>query len=198
MPGQISHVLAIRAKERESQRPRVQKPPRLIRPIPQEVAIDHGTRYSIVQRTQCLTLLSLGYTYKQVEEAIKIPHWTCRRIHEKATQRGYCPAEDPRILEHHVEDGVRSGRPKEIDKTVEKRLLDLIIEDRSSREKSSEVLAYETGISTSSTLRILHQNRFSSVKPTRKPGLNPEQRKARLEFCLRHQHWTLEDWKRVI
>lgn len=197
MPGPISHLLAVQAKERESQRPRVRNPTRLVRPLPRIVA-DHGTRYSLVQRTQCLTLLSLGYSFKFVEDTIKIPEKTSRRILKKAEQRGYHPAEDPRILEHHVEDGARSGRPKEISDAVEKHLLDLVIEDRNGREKSSEVLAYESGISTSSTLRILHKNGFGSVKPTRKPGLNREQRKARLEFCLAHQHWTLEDWKNVI
>jgi hypothetical protein len=88
----------------------------------------------------------------------KIPQKTCRRILEKAKQRGYCPAEDPRILEHHVKDGVRSGRPRDINKEVEKRLLNLIIEDRNGREKSSEVLAYKTGISTSKWTKVWTEN----------------------------------------
>ena len=113
---------------------------------------------TIVQRTQCLTLLSLGYSVQQVEAAIKIPQKTCRRIFEKVKQRGYCSAEDPEILEYYVENGVRSGRPKEINKAVESQLLDLITEDRNGREKLSEVLVYETGISTLSALRILHRN----------------------------------------
>jgi hypothetical protein len=31
-----------------------------------------------------------------------------------------------------------------------------------------------------------------------KPGLTPAMREARLQFCLRHKDWTLEDWKNVI
>jgi hypothetical protein len=39
---------------------------------------------------------------------------------------------------------------------------------------------------------------LTCVKPTQKPGLNSAQKKARLQFCLKHEDWTIEDWKRVI
>jgi Transposase len=66
------------------------------------------------------------------------------------------------------------------------------------REKSAEVLAYEHITSRSTALRILRKHGLSKVKPTRKPGLNSTQRAARLKFCLEHQEWGLEEWKRVI
>lgn len=97
---------------------------------------------------------------------------TCRRILEKAKQRGYCPEEDPRILDHYVIDGARLGRPREIDRMIEEALLELIVADRSGREKSSEVLAYESSISSSLALRILHRNYLNSIKLTRKSSLN--------------------------
>jgi hypothetical protein len=33
---------------------------------------------------------------------------------------------------------------------------------------------------------------FRKIKPTRKPGLTPEMEKARLEFALEHEYWTIE------
>ena len=69
---------------------------------------------------------------------------------------------------------------------------------RSGREKSSEVLAYEAGISHASALRILRRNNIHNVKPTTKCGLTDEMRAARLKFCLDHQDWDLERWKDVI
>ena len=36
------------------------------------------------------------------------------------------------------------------------------------------------------------------MKPSKKPGLTPKMKTDRLEFCLRHKDWTLEDWKNVI
>lgn len=49
-----------------------------------------------------------------------------------------------------------------------------------------------------SVWRILKEAGLNKTKPTRKPGLSEEMRKARLAWCLEKQHWTLDDWKRVI
>ena len=32
----------------------------------------------------------------------------------------------------------------------------------------------------------------------KRPRLTPHHRKERLDFATRHQHWTLEDWKKVV
>jgi transposase len=158
----------------------------------------NGNRYSLVQRAHCLALLMEGYSYQEIERKTGIKRSTQANIKTRAYARGFCPEQDPRILECHVEDSPRSGRPKEISAATEQRLLDSIKIDRAGREKSSEVLAYENAISRSSALRILHSSGLSNVKPTRKPGLNAVQRASRLTFCLEHKDWTLEDWKRVI
>jgi len=143
-------------------------------------------------------LLAEGFSGLDIQKKTGIKPSAQTYMKKKAFNRGFRPDQDPRILDHYVVDGVRPGRPKVITLETEQRLLESVRVDRSGREKSSEVLAYECGISYSSALRILHKYGLNSVKPTRKPGLNPKQRKARLEFCLRHQHWTLEDWMRVI
>src|SRR6266498_1288675 len=39
---------------------------------------------------------------------------------------------------------------------------------------------------------------FKKVKKSTKPGLNDVQKERRLAFCRKYQHWTLEDWKKVI
>ena len=108
------------------------------------------------------------------------------------------PDEDPRILEHYVEDAKRSGRPKTITEAIEQKVLASVREDSSGREKSSEYLGYEVNISRSSVLRILKRHGLTCVKPTRKPILTPKMREARLRFARAHAHWTLEDWKQVI
>jgi hypothetical protein len=119
-------------------------------------------------------------------------------IKKRAFDRGFNPDEDPRILESYVVDGDRSGRPKEISVEKEERLLSAVRKDRSGREKSSEVLAYESDMSYSSALRILYKYGLSCVKPTTKPGLTPVMKKIRLEWYLAHEYWTLKDWKNVI
>ena len=39
---------------------------------------------------------------------------------------------------------------------------------------------------------------MKAVVKKKKPLLSQKHRKERLEFSLAHQHWTVQDWKRVI
>ena len=80
----------------------------------------------------------------------------------------------------------------------EKQVIDSVTADCIGCEKSAEVLGFEAGISIISILRILKDNGFTSKKPTCKPGLTDAAKQQRLQFCLEHCDWTLEDWKRVI
>ncbi|KIX96816.1 uncharacterized protein Z520_07536 [Fonsecaea multimorphosa CBS 102226] len=116
--------------------------PRTQRPLTREQASGHtGVRYSVAQRVQTLTLLSVGFSPQQVENLIRVPATQARRIFEKATKRGYRPQEDLRILDHYVEDGVRTGRPKkdtngveqptDMNDEVDRRVLALVEEDSS-------------------------------------------------------------------
>jgi hypothetical protein len=90
MPGPISHLLAIKARERESNRPRKPLSNTVVRPPTQEVIVggDHGVRYSIPQRVQALTLLSLNWSFKDVEACLRIPDRTLWRIKQRAEERG--------------------------------------------------------------------------------------------------------------
>jgi transposase len=44
----------------------------------------------------------------------------------------------------------------------------------------------------------LQEAGLAAVEKERKPKLSRANIKARLEFAKRHQHWTIDDWKRVI
>lgn len=157
-----------------------------------------GNRHSIAARVQCLTLLALQYNHSYIEEVTGIGKSSQQRILRKARDLGFKPHESPRVLDSYVQDLPRSGRPKEIDQTKEQEILAIVQRDRAGREKSSDVLAYETETSKSSVHRILKKEGFSKVKPTTKPGLNKKQREARLTWCHKYSSWTIEDWKRVI
>jgi hypothetical protein len=53
-------------------------------------------------------------------------------------------------------------------------------------------------ISPMTVWRILRAAGLKKTKPTRKPGLTEKMKRERFQFCLLHQDWTVEDWKRVI
>jgi hypothetical protein len=155
--------------------------------------------HELAVRIQALTLLF----FTQMSKALicrltGISERSLTRLRESAIKRGFNPDHDSRILAEYVEDAPRSGRPKQISAEQEQLVLDLVTRDIAGRQKSSEYLAYEAGISMSSCLRILHKNGFSSVKPSVKPGLTDKAKAQRLQFALEHVDWTLEDWKAVI
>ena len=50
-------------------------------------------------------------------------------------------------------------------------------------------------ISGKTVKRVLAENGINRRKPTEKPTLSPEQKAARLAFCLRHRN---TDWRDVI
>lgn len=150
-------------------------------PLPKD-AVYHGVRYTTAQKIQALTLLSEGFTTAVVQQRTGIPPLTARRIRKTAALRGYRPAEDPRLLEAYVVDAVRSGRPKTITEPVKRKPLADVRENRSGREKSSEVLAYRAGISRTSALRALKKSGLTNVKATRKPGLTATMKADRLRF----------------
>jgi hypothetical protein len=134
----------------------------------------------------------------EIEKKTGVSERSQRAIRKKAYDRGFRPEEDPRILKSYIIDGVKSGRSKEIFKDKEEALLAAVRSNRSDREKSSEVLAYEQNISQSAASRILKSNGLTNVKPTTKPGLTAVMRKIRFEWALAHQHWTLKNWKNII
>ena len=39
---------------------------------------------------------------------------------------------------------------------------------------------------------------MKAVIKKKRPRLKLDHRKERLDFAIRHQHWTLEDWKKVV
>lgn len=154
--------------------------------------------YPVTVRAQALTLLAIGWSIPQVQQYLDMPKSTVESIKRRARQRGYDSQANNRIELQFVEDAPRSSRPKEITKEKEQEVLDIVQKDRNGREKSAEVIAYESKLSMSSVKRILKDNKFSSVKPTWKPGLSEKAKADRVAFAKIYEHWTLEQWKDVV
>jgi hypothetical protein len=107
-PGGAAGTTASTTHNNEPQRP---SPP--ARPLPQGV-IDHGNRYTLAQRIQCLTLMTEGFSPVHIEQRTGVKERSQRNIRKKAFERGFRPDEDPRILESYVVDSDRPGRPKKV------------------------------------------------------------------------------------
>jgi len=53
-------------------------------------------------------------------------------------------------------------------------------------------------ISAKTVCRYLSSAGMKAVVKKKRPTLKPRHRKARLDFAIEHQHWTVEDWKKVV
>jgi transposase len=108
--------------------------------------------------------------------------------------RGLDPSEKAKLLDIHVQDGTRSGRPKKQMDMVKEEVLSKVWTDRYGQEKTcAQIVAEIRGVSDTTVWRILRASGLKKTKPTRKPGLTKAMKKAQLQFVLDHQNWTLDD-----
>jgi hypothetical protein len=157
--------------------------------------------YDIATRAQVVTLkLVLKLDNGQIEALTGVQSRTVNSIADKALDRGFNPQSSPPVvLDKHVCDAPKTGRPSKQD-DFKDTVLEKVRANRYGREMTCAYISAVLGsvISAMTVWRILRAAGMKKTKPTRKPGLTERMRKERLEFCLRYQHWTLEDWKRVI
>jgi hypothetical protein len=157
--------------------------------------------YDIATRAQALTFkLILQFSNDQIEALTGMKPRTINHLVDRALERGFDPqASPPVILDIHVRDAPRSGRPSK-QEDHEDAVLEKVRKDRYGREMTCAYILAELGdvISPMTVWRILRAAGMKKTKPTRKPGLTEKMKRERFQFCLLYQDWTLKDWKRVI
>ena len=153
----------------------------------------------IATRAQIVTLKAFRYTNEEIcsKLHLALAHYSLDRIYTRALARGFNP-ERPTCLDHHVEDAPRSGRPTKQTESVKVDVEAKVTRDRYGREKSAEAIAAEVGLCPSTVRIILKKAGYKKTKPTRKPGLTEEMKKARLEFCRAHVDKGDDFWHDII
>src|SRR6266480_644763 len=153
----------------------------------------------IATRAQIVTLKALAYTNKEICSKLHLglTHQALDRIYARAIIRGVNP-EKPTCLDHHVKDAPRAGRPTKQTDQAKADVEVKVTRDRYGREKSAEVIGTEVGLSANTVRRVLRKAGYKKTKPTRKPGLTEEMKKARLEFCLAHVDKGDDFWHNII
>jgi transposase len=150
----------------------------------------------IAVRAHVVALKAYGISSKEIQDRTGINPRTQRGIYARAIKRGFDPSQP--VLTKYVLDEPRAGRPRKISAQKRQEILDAVGRDRYGREKTCQMIADEMGLSGMTVWRVLRRAGLKKTKPTRKPGLTKKMKEARLAWCLAHEHWTLEDWKRVI
>ena len=108
----------------------------------------------------------------------------------------------------YVDDLPRSGRLK-VSTYITAAILTVLTRNSTTRGYSCRRIAQEVSshlpgrqfVSASTVYRTLIAEGYGSYKRTVKPGLNDDNKKKRLAWCLEHSlenGWDLEKWKTVI
>ena len=159
---------------------------------PQNINHDVGTRL------QALALVEHGVQPKDVEKKTGISVSQISRLRKKARERGFQPEQSSVLRLELVIDAPRSGRPPKLTPDVEAQIVAQVTKNRFNRERAAASIGVDFDLCAGTILKALKKNHFKPCKTTKKPGLEEWQKELRLQFCLRVQNWTLEDWKNVI
>ena len=92
------------------------------------------------------------------------------------------------------------GHPKKFS-IADKRQIDLYIRRNATTRRAtpeSIIKALTLDASPKTVRNALKELGYTHKVAVRRPFLKDRDRKRRLQYAKRHQHWTVEDWKRVI
>jgi len=133
-----------------------------------------------------LSLLELGYSAHNISSSTGVHHTTIIRLHSK------------HFPDLHKSSG---GHPHKLSPTDIRHATHLI---GSGKAENAVQLAKtlqdikNIPISSQTVRNYLKGTGMKAVVKKKRPLLSKRHQKERLEFAESHQHWTLDDWKRVI
>jgi transposase len=170
-----------------------------------EPSVSKAPKHSIGARIQALSFLELNMPQFEITARTGISKSWIYKLRKKALANGWNPEISGIVEVSHIEDSLRSGRPK-TPQNIVNLILETVTTNSTTRGYSSARIAHEVSskldilnaISPKTVYNVLKENGYSSCKRTIKPGLKDDDKERRLKWCLDHEDWTLEDWKNVI
>lgn len=138
------------------------------------------------QRDNIISLLSLDLS--------------CRQI---ASQTGLGKSTVSRIIKEIQSDKTRlfGGCPSKLSPTNKRAIVQQIITGKAKNAVEATKFIntiIDTPVCPQTVRNTLKEAFLKAVVKKKKPLLSKSHRKRQLTFALKYQHWTVEDWKRVI
>ena len=133
-----------------------------------------------------VSLLDTGLSSRKIQAQLGVSRSTVNRVRAKARP-----------------DAQKSlgGRPAKLTATDKRRLVRMVTSGKAdSATQLTQELKNTTNInaSTDTVRRALKEAGLKAIIKQNKPRLLPRHFRQRLDFALRYQYWTVDDWKRVI
>jgi transposase len=137
-------------------------------------------------RSSIISLVLQGLSTRKISAQLGISRSTVSRIRKEALPNAKLPSK---------------GRPR----TITLRQETLLIRSLTSGKIDTAVDAQKelfrdhcVNVSAQTVRNMFKKKGLKSSVKKKKPFLNIKHRRQRLEFARKYQHWTIDDWKRVI
>jgi hypothetical protein len=154
--------------------------------------------YDLATRSQVLTLKQNEFKNKDIHAQTTVSPSQIGAICRKAKELGWKVEDKGPILDICLERKEGSGRPLVLTPAKILEIVACVETDRYGSEKTSTQVAAQCKVSQKTVWRGLRLGGLRKTKPTIKPGLTVAMKEARYAWCKAREHWTLEDFKRVI
>lgn len=140
-------------------------------------------------KNQIIEAMKSGRKQVSVATEYQVGKDTVRRLWERYQNEGT------------VKRRAKSGRPTKTTARQDRNMVNYVRQD--PNRTATDATAYvnqvlEVPISTKTASRRLRKAGLFARRPARRPMLTKKHMKARLEFARDHEHWTVQDWGRVL
>lgn len=139
-------------------------------------SLSSETRHTI------LIKLQNGKSYRQIATEMHVSPSTISRLCKSI---GFTPPPSPR------------GRPRKLSDHAARYLCRYLLSGAADNAAQLQ-RSLNLPVSPQTIRNVLKRAGLRAIVKVKRPLLSRAHRKARLAFALRHQHWTIEDWSRVI
>ena len=149
-------------------------------------SIDKMKKISNNCRSNVISLMNQGYSTREISTKLGVGRSSVSRIYKESSLSIQLPPKGrPQILTSRQKTFiVRSLCSGKMDTAVD-------------AQKELQ-LTQQTHVSAQTIRNMLKEQGLKSIVKKKKPLLKTHHRMQRLEFAKKYQHWTHEDWKRVV
>jgi transposase len=141
---------------------------------------------STSQRQNIISLSSLGISTRKIASQTGLGKSTVAQVLQEIQP------ERPRL---------HGGHPSKLSATNKRAIVQQIITGKAKNAVQATQFInsiIDSPVSSQTVRNTLKEASLKAVVKKKKPLLSVNHRKRRLSFALKYQHWTVEDWKRVI
>lgn len=148
-----------------------------------------NNQLTIAKRSAVVTLRNEGYSYRVIANKLGISYKGVQSTIKRYTETG------------SLEDRPRIGRPRATSKVEDRHIITM--SKRNRRLTAPQLRAElnksrEKEVSVSTVKLRLKEGELHGRIAVRKPLLRKQNRVKRLQWARLHQHWTEEDWSKVL